>query len=112
PLEYKANALGYFDQIQKCGRVIDAERGQINMDDIFECLYFIKRNRAAGGASIDTIDCFTNRWVANDILKGMMAYYKAEYGVTPTYNIEMNKTLDFGGIIKFNHNIYEIPKLG
>jgi len=112
PLAYKANALGVNQLLSECTRIIDQNGAVLDMDYIFEQLYYLKRHREADGDSIQVIDCMTDRWTANTILDVMSKYYKARYGWDTTRYAEIGKTIEHEGQVLFNYNRYDIPEVG
>jgi hypothetical protein len=81
PLEYKARALGFFQMLTDCNRVVDLNGAALDLDYIFQQLYYLKRNREADGDKIAVIDSLTDRWTAAKIYDAMSRYYKVRYGV-------------------------------
>jgi len=108
-LEYKANALGIFTMLNESGRVLDLGGANLDLDVIFNELYLLKRHRSAHGASISTIDCFTDRLTANNIFDAMSRYYESRYGVATQRNAQVGQKVDFNGIVSFDFDLYDIP---
>jgi hypothetical protein len=110
PLEYKANALGIFTMLSDCNRVVDLNGNDLDLDYIFEQLYYLKRNRDADGDRVSVIDSMTDRITSNRIYDAMTKYYKARYGVETTRFAKVGEKISHEGIILFNYNIYDIPE--
>jgi hypothetical protein len=47
PLAFKASTLGIFTQLSNCNRVVDMAGAKLNLDYIFQQLYYLRRNREA-----------------------------------------------------------------
>jgi len=108
-LEYKANALGFQQQLTDCTRVGDSAGAQLNLDVVAADGYDLKRAREADGTSIDTIDWMTDRWTAGNILELMQAYYKAKYGIDTTRYYQPNQALVHEKEVLMPYNIYQLP---
>lgn len=76
----KANAIGIYEQLGECGRVVDAEAETLNLNKLFNTLYRLQREREAVGAKSDVIELFTDSFYANQFIIGMVNYFKAKYG--------------------------------
>tara|TARA_Y100000310_G_scaffold175913_1_gene176046 strand:- start:14918 stop:16645 length:1728 start_codon:yes stop_codon:yes gene_type:complete len=108
-LEYKANALGLFTMLSENGRVIDLNGAAINLDDIFEQLYLLKRNRMVDGDQIQVIDSMTDRGTANIVFEVMSKYFEARYGFETSRFAKLNQKVEFNGIVSFEFDLYDIP---
>lgn len=111
-LEYKSNALGIHTQLKDANRIVDRQGGALDLDFLFQQLYFLKRNREADGDSISVIDVMTDRITANNIFTVMNDYYKSKYGWEVTRNVAINEKVTHDGIMLFNYNLYDIPEVG
>lgn len=111
-LAFKANTLGIFTQLSNCNRVVDMAGAKLNLDYIFQQLYYLRRNREAMGDSVNIIDSMTDRYTAGMILEVMSAYYKAVYDVQFTKYFEANQKITHENIVLFNYNIYQIQEAG
>lgn len=98
--------------INRCNRCVDFGGAALNLDQIFEDCYILKRNRESDGDSVQVIDCMTDRLTANRILEAMSKYYKAKYSVDTTRYYQPNQTLAFDKQVLFNYNLYQIPEAG
>jgi hypothetical protein len=112
PLEYKARALGFFQILTDCNRVIDLNGGALDLDYIFQQLYYLMRNRKADGDKISVIDSLTDRWTASKIYDAMSRYYRVRYGVETVRHAKVGEKITHDGIIMFNYNLYDIPEVG
>ena len=111
-LEYKSNALGLHTQLRDANRVVDNQGADLDLDYLFQQLYYLKRHREADGDSISVIDVMTDRITANNIFTVMNNYYKAKYGWDTVRNADINQKIEHNGIMLFNYNKYDIPEIG
>lgn len=111
-LEYKSNALGIHTQLKDANRIVDRQGAALDLDYLFQQLYYLKRNREADGDSISVIDVMTDRITANNIFTVMNDYYKSKYGWEVTRNVAINEKVTHDGIMLFNYNLYDIPEIG
>lgn len=109
-LEYKSNTIGIFNQLSAAGRIHNASYGALNLDTLFEILYQLKRNREAGGGTVDVIDCFTDRKTASRIFQAMTAFYKAYYQSDIVGLFKANEKIVFEGKFMWQYNLYDIPE--
>jgi hypothetical protein len=112
PLEYKANALGFFTILSDCQRVIDMNGAPLDLDYIFEQLYYLKRYREADGDKISVIDSLTDRWTAGKIDDVMAKYYKDRKGWDTIRYAKIGEKITHDGVVLFNYNMYDIPDAG
>lgn len=108
-LEYKANALGFREQLSDCSRVVDNQGAQLDLDVIAATGYDLKRAREASGGEIDTIDCMTDRFTAGRILDIMTAYYQDKYGAQITRFYQPDQALKHGDQVALKYNTYQLP---
>lgn len=108
--EYKANALGFKQQLIDCSRVYDHQGNALNLDTLASTLYSLKRAREADGGTVDTIDIMTDRWTAGHILEIMTSFFKTKYGVTYNMDFAKEQTLSFGTFKAFNYRVYPLPE--
>jgi hypothetical protein len=111
-LEYKANTLGIQTQLAECGRKVDFQGGPLDLDLLKEALYSLKRTRSAGGADIQRIEAWTDRYTAHNILTIMVQYYKDTYGWDVTRFYQPKQELVFDGQVLWNYNVYDFPDEG
>ena len=108
-LEYKANAVGFQQQLADCSRVSNYNGTVLSMDTLLGQLYLVKRAREADGTEIDTIDCMTDRFTSGIIQEMFIKFYKARYGVETQRWYEPNKELVFDNQVYLTYNVYQIP---
>jgi hypothetical protein len=111
-IEYKANTIGWQQQLEDCGRVVPQMGGPLDLDALKAQLYQLKRTREAGGAVVTRIDALTDRWTAANILTVMIDYYKKKYGADTTRFYQPNQALTFQNQVLWNYNIYQFPDEG
>lgn len=109
PLAYKASALGIFTLLSDCNRVIDMNGNRLDLDDIFERIYWLRRWREASGDRVPIIDSMTDRFTSASIFEAMTKYYTARYGWETTRFAKINEKITHDGIIMFTYNIYDVP---
>ena len=112
PLEYKANAIGIYTQLVEAARVADFGGGQLDLDALFQLIYYLKRYRESDGDSIDVIDCMTDRYTADNLMVAFSRYYQAKYGAQVNRFVDQGKKLTFDNQVMFNYNVYDIPEIG
>lgn len=108
-LEYKANTIGWRQQLQDCGRVIDNQGAPLDLDVLKSLLYQMKRQREVDSGNIDRIDGMTDRFLADSILTIMIQYYQKKYGMQYTRFFKAGEAIKFEGQILWNYNIYDFP---
>lgn len=106
-LEYKANTIGWRQQLQDCGRVIDNQGAPLDLDMIKSLLYQIKRQREVDSGNITTIDAMTDRFLADSILTIMIQYYQKKYGMQWERHFQSGQTIKFENQVLWNYNVYE-----
>jgi hypothetical protein len=112
PKEYKANALGFFTLLTDCQRVVDLNGNALDLDYIFQQLYFLKRHRESDGDKVQIIDSMTDRLTANKIYDAMSKYYKSRYGVDTIRYAKIGEKITHDNMTLFNYNLYDIPEVG
>lgn len=112
PLEYKANALGFFSQLRDCNRILDMNGGRLDFDSLFTQLYYLKRYREGDGDKVQVIDCMTDRWTADLIYQLMNSYYKVKYGADTIRFAKIGETVTHENQVLFNYNKYDLPDIG
>lgn len=111
-LEYKANAIGIYTQLVEASRVADLAGGQLDLDQLFQLIYYLKRYRESDGDSIDVIDCMTDRYTADNLMVAFSRYYQAKYGAQVNRFVDQGQKLSFNNQVLFNYNVYDIPEIG
>lgn len=112
PLEYKASALGFFTILTDANRVIDLNGAPLDLDYIFQQLYYLKRYRESDGDKISVVDSLTDRWTAQKIYDAMSRYYKVRLGVETVRYVKMGEKITHEGLTLFNYNMYDIAEVG
>lgn len=108
-LEYKANAIGFQQQLVDCGRVTDHSGGALDLDTLAASLYNVKRAREVSGGTVDRIDVMTNRWTHGAIQQLMITYYKAKYGTDIQRHYSPNEKLTFENQVELKYSVYQLP---
>lgn len=103
-IAYRANNVGYYEQLRACGQAVDLQNNPLNFYDFLQAIYLIWRSRTSQGKPADVIDCYTNQIFASYFETAFFAYMKAEYGDIIRINVEEGKN-DIG----FDWRIYK-PK--
>lgn len=111
-LGYKSQASGLQEKLEECGRVIDLNGGQLDLDFILEQGYYIKRHRSAEGDSVSTIDVFTDRFTRDKIKTVMLKRLKAKYDVNSTMFFKPGEKITHNGTVMFEYDIYDIEEHG
>lgn len=112
PLAYKANALGIFTLLSACNRVIDMAGRTLDLDDIFERIYLLRRYREASGDRVPVIDSMTDRYTASYIFEAMTKYYTAKYGVNTTKYYKADEKITHDNWVMFTYDIYDVKEAG
>lgn len=79
----RSNATGLYEQLGKCGRIVDLQGGQLKLVRLFKGLYDIMRTRQGVGEKHQTIDIFTDSTSADAFNTGMLNYFKSKAGEVP-----------------------------
>lgn len=108
-LEYKANAIGFFNQLRACGRYADLAGGALNLDSLAQTGYQLKRAREADGTSVDRIEWGTDRFTAGLIRDLMIKFFKEKYGVVTHRNYQPGQELKFDNQVMLNYDLYQLP---
>lgn len=112
PREYKASALGIFSLLSECNRVVDLNGNRLDLDYIFNQLYYLMQFRMAGGDNISVIDSMTDRWTANTIFDAMVKYYKVKYNWDTTRFAKIGEKITHDNMVLFNFDIYDVKAVG
>lgn len=108
-VEYKANALGINTQLGENNRILDMNGGSLDMEDLFEQVYYLKKYREADGDRISVIDVMTDRHTASMIFEVMAKYFKARYGWDTTRFAKLGQKIEYNGIVQFEYDLYDLP---
>ncbi len=71
----KANAVGLYEQLAECDRVIDLEGDTLDMRKFFNTLYWLKRNREAAGIPSDVIEVATDQHTLRKLCRAIVRYF-------------------------------------
>lgn len=102
----RANAVGIYEQMAECGRVVDLQGAVLNLPALFVELYNMMRVREGRNhPNPREFDLFTDTVTAELINQAMLAYYKAKGQDMVRLNIDANgfnvaKKADFGFYFK------------
>lgn len=108
-LEYKANALGFDQQLTDCGRVADKQNTALDLLELFQVGYDLKRARAASGVEVDRVEFGTDRTTAGRIFTSMLNFFKTYYGFEISRNFTAGEKLVFEKEVMLNYDVYEVP---
>jgi hypothetical protein len=85
----RANAVGIYEQLAECDRVIDLLGDTLNLPALFQELYNILRVREGTGNKSDSIDLFTDSVTAERFNQAMIRYYNAKSDNTLRMTIDV-----------------------
>lgn len=85
---YRANNVGYYEQLRACGRVADLQNNPLNLYDFLQEIYYISRARDSQGKPTDIVDCYTNQIFAAYFETAFFAYLKKEFGDIVRINVD------------------------
>lgn len=74
----RANTVGIYEQMAECGRVKDLQGQILNIPELQDALYKIKRMRESNGIPADTIELFTDSFYAVQLGQGFLRYFSAK----------------------------------
>jgi hypothetical protein len=112
PLAYKARALGIFTILNECNRVEDRTGLPLDLNTIFEDLYYLRRQRESTGDRVPIIDSLTDRHNADRIFESMSKYYKARYDWDTVRYAKLNEKITHDGMLMFVYDIYDVKEAG
>lgn len=112
PYRFKANALGIKPLLGNGNRVIDLGGGNLDIDQILQVAYEIKRNRelAKPGMTVDRIDLYTDKNTSDLIGRTLIPYLSEVYGYENHKYWESGKVMDEHKAIGLNYNVYSLPQ--
>lgn len=84
---YRANAVGVYEQLRNCGRVIDRQNQTLYIRDLLDQIYLLVRARETSGIPNRSIDIYTDSETAEQFKRGMVEYYNAQSGGLARFNI-------------------------
>lgn len=74
---FKANTIGWLEQLQTCGRVYDAQGADLDLWSLMDAIYDMMRVRmGVGSAAAHTFDLFTDGATADLIERGFIRLFK------------------------------------
>lgn len=86
---YKANMIGWLQQIQRCGQVYDALGEDLNLWSLMDAIYILSRVRqGVGSAAATEFDLFTDSATAGLIDRGFIGLFKQYSLDTMRINVE------------------------
>ena len=113
PYGFKANAKGIRTLLSDEGMVIDLGGGYLDLDQLLEVAYIVKRNREIESSqTVDRIDIVTDKDTSDLIARVLIPYLKSAYGTTYERNWSEGKVADEYGATSFTYNVYSIPNQG
>lgn len=97
---YKANTLGWLEQLKICGRIHDALGADLDLWSLMDAIYLMHRVRiGVGSAAATSFDLFTDATTADLIERGFIRLFKAYSEDTMRMSMEItsgeNKTFGF-----------------
>lgn len=102
----RAEAVGVYEQLAECGRVVDLLGGALNLPSLFQSFYNIIRIRSSQGNNNRIIDVFTDSITAELINRAMIKYYSSKSAdhngdstlrlTVPGDGFQLAKKADFG----------------
>ncbi len=104
----KANAIGIYEQLAQCNRVIDLQGERLNLEEVFhELLYQIHRSRGDQGKPNDIIEVYTDSYFASLIQRAMVRYYNAQSEGLARFNIDTKRVMQGQvGTLGFRYDSY------
>lgn len=89
---YRANAIGVYEQLRQCGRVLDLQGNTLKLRELFEHLYLIKRSRESQGRNSSSIDIWTDSRTAAQFQRAMVEYFNDETSGLARFNYQVPST--------------------
>lgn len=83
---YRANAVGVYEQLRNCGRVVDKQNQKLFIRALLSDIYLLVRARETSGIPNRSVDIYTDTETAELFKRGMLAYYNAQSGGLLRYN--------------------------
>jgi hypothetical protein len=114
-IEYLSNTIGLRTQIGLCGNVLDKQGGALDVDDLLEQVYLVKREREGEtGTSVPDVDIMCDlRWTRPTLRQLFIKYFKAKYAVdSVTSFCEMGKKISYNGSVMWEYDSYDLPDQG
>ena len=111
-LGFKANTIGWRQQLVDCGRKIDFAGADLDMDAVKATLYQLKRNREIDSGPVTRIDAMTDCHTADRILGRMTEYYKQKYGVDTQRYYTTGQAIKHQNLTLWNYDVYQFRDEG
>lgn len=93
----KANAIGIYEQLCECGRVVDLQGQRLNLLELFEeHLYPLWRARGDQGIPNDLIEIYTDSFTAQQITQAMVKYYDTKSSGLARFMIDTKEAMSTG----------------
>lgn len=107
---YRANMIGFYDQLKSCGRVKDLQNQPLNIDEFFDDIVFMHRARESSGktASSRNFDIYTNGNLAEVVEIGIINWFKNRYGDIVRIQLTDGMNQEYG----FSWKSFRLPKYG
>lgn len=77
---YRANAVGVYEQLKNCGRVVDRQKQKLYIKDLLNDIYLLVRARETSGIPNKSVDIYTDTETADLFKQGMLAYFNNKSG--------------------------------
>lgn len=116
-IEFQSNTLGAITQIARGGNVLDKSGGVLDVDDLLEAGWHVKREREGeSGQSVNQIDIMCDtRWTRPMLRQLFVKYFKAKYSVdSVNMFIQSSQKLtdSTNGRVMWEYDTYELPDYG
>lgn len=114
-IEYQANAIGIRTQIGLCGNVLDKQGGPLDVDDLLEAGYLVKREREGEvGTTVPEIDIMCDlRWTRPTLRQLFIKYFKSKYAVDNVQSFcQMGQKISYNGSVMWEYDSYDLPDFG
>jgi hypothetical protein len=96
-IAYKANMVGFYEQLKSCGQVKDLQNHVLNVKTFCETyMYDIYRSRQSQGRPTQDVDIYTDSTTADEFMIAFVAYAKSKLGDIIRINIEEGANVEFG----------------
>lgn len=93
----RANAVGIYEQLCECGRVVDLQGGRLNLLELFEeYLYPLWRARGDQGIPNDVIEIYTDSFTQQQITQAMIKYYDQKSSGLARFMIDTKEAMKTG----------------
>lgn len=96
---FKANTIGWLEQLELCGRIHDAQGAQLDLWSLMDAIYVMHRVRmGVGSAGATSFDLFTDATTADLIERGFIRLFKdySEDTMRMTMEITSGENKAFG----------------